>query len=77
MILSLIQTNFQSLNSIEPISNNCLKPDSLPTSPIASRDKSKEAILHLPLIPIVKIKTEVHPRSKLSDGESSFPLILH
>lgn len=45
------------------------KPDSLPTSPSASRDESKEAILNLPLIPIIKIKTEMHPRTRLNDGE--------
>lgn len=46
-----------------------LKPDSLPPSPRASRDESKEAILNLPLIPIIKIKTGMHPRTKLNDGE--------
>lgn len=46
-----------------------LKPDSLPT-PSASRDEPKEAIINLPLIPIIKVKTEMHPRSKLNDGET-------
>jgi hypothetical protein len=48
------------------------KPDSLPTSPSA-RDEPKEAIINLPLIPIIKIKTEIHPRTKLTDGESCIP----
>lgn len=53
---------FQSL-LMEPINT---KPDSLHTSP---RDESKEAILNLPLIPIIKIRSEIHPRAKLNDGE--------
>lgn len=56
---------------MEPINT---KPDSLPTSPRASRDESKEAILNLPLIPIIKIKTEMremHPRTKLNDGKKN------
>jgi hypothetical protein len=48
------------------------KPDSLPTSPSA-RDEPKEAIINLPLIPIIKIKTEIHPRTKLTDGENRIP----
>lgn len=64
-LVCLIVENLQSL-LMDHINT---KPDSLPTSPSASRDESKEAILNLPLIPIIKIKTEMHPRTKLTDGE--------
>lgn len=39
-----------------------------PDSPSA-RDESKEAILNLPLIPIIKIKAEIRQRTKVKDGE--------
>ena len=33
------------------------------------RDDPKKPILNLPLIPIIKVKTELHPRFKLNEGK--------
>lgn len=34
------------------------------------RDDPKKTMLNLPLIPIIKVKTEIHPRFKLNEGKT-------
>lgn len=45
------------------------------TSPIKSdfgqiSEDPKKSMLNLPLIPIIKVKTELHPRFKLNEGKN-------
>lgn len=37
-------------------------------------DDSKKTMLNLPLIPIIKVKKELHPRSKLNEGKNKICL---
>jgi len=75
----MMNLTFHALQSLsyEAATATFMKPESLllPASPILSRHESKDT-LKLPLIPIVKFKTEKHPRTKLHDGKlSSLPML--